>query len=490
MTKAGPHRLRVAFGDWQTPDGLARAVFDVLARESTAFAAVLEPTCGRGAFLVAAAGARPEARLVGFDVNAEYVREARGRIAAPNATLTVADFFHTDWNAVVAGLPEPLLIVGNPPWVTNSTLGAIEATNAPAKVNAARRSGLDALTGASNFDISEWMLVRLLEAARERDFELAMLCKAAVARRVIAVIAERGWPLEGELRSIDAARHFGAAVEAVLLRVRRARAEPGTSSRWPVHASLDARAPNACFGIVDGRTCSDLDQFMASRDLEGEAELEWRSGVKHDCADVMELTIDGARLVNGFGEQVDVEAERVYPLLKGSDLGNGRLVPRKRLIVTQHRLGEDTRALAESAPRTWHYLGAHRARLSARKSRIFEGQPPYALFGVGDYTFAPFKVAVCGLYKRLAFSVLAPIDGQPVLVDDTCYFLPCGAREEAETLATALNGALARRFFEARVFWDEKRPIGKALLRTLSLAALLRAEGKALPAGGLRMGAR
>ncbi|MBI5363092.1 MAG: class I SAM-dependent methyltransferase [Planctomycetes bacterium] len=483
MTKARRHRLRVAFGDWQTPDELARAVFAILARDSTPFAAVLEPTCGRGAFLVAAAAARPDAQLVGFDVSAEYVHAARERLAGRPATLAVADFFRADWNAIVAELPEPFAIVGNPPWVTNSALGAIEVANTPAKVNSARRAGLDALTGSSNFDISEWMLVRLLEAARERDFELAMLCKATVARRVIAVIAERGWALEGELRSIDAARHFGAAVEAVLLRVRRARASQGTSSRWPVHASLDARAPKACFGIVDGRTCSDLDQFMASRALEGEAELEWRSGIKHDCADVMELAIDGEELVNGFGERVEVETERLYPFLKGSDVGNGRRVPRKRLIVTQRRLGEDTRALATSAPRTWRYLETHRARLSARKSRIFEGQPPYALFGVGDYTFAPYKVAVCGLYKRLAFSVLAPIDEKPVLVDDTCYFLPCGALAEAETLAAALNGELARRFFEARVFWDEKRPIGKALLRTLSLAALLRAEGKAFPAG-------
>jgi hypothetical protein len=194
----------------------------------------------------------------------------------------------------------------------------------------------------------------------------------------------------------------------------------------------------------------------------------------------MELRREGGRLTNGLGEPVDLEPELLYPLLKGSDLANDRAADRRFVVVTQRRLGEDTSGLRERAPRAWAYLHAHRERFAARKSAIYEGQPAFALFGVGDYTFAPYKVAICGLYKRLAFALVPPHEGRPVVLDDTCYFLPCRSAGEARRLHGALTSPAARAFFEARVFWDAKRPINKALLQSLSLAALFEEIG--LPA--------
>lgn len=147
------------------------------------------------------------------------------------------------------------------------------------------------------------------------------------------------------------------------------------------------------------------------------------------------------------------------------------------MIVTQHALGEDTEQLRERAPKTWAYLVAHRRQLDARKSSIYRGQPPFAMFGVGAYSFAPHKIAICGLYKRLAFRVIDPVDGRSVMLDDISYFLPCSDHEQAVQLARALNGERAQEFFRARLFWDAKRPINKGLLQSMSLDALLRAEG-------------
>ena len=45
----------------------------------------------------------------------------------------------------------------------------------------------------------------------------------------------------------------------------------------------------------------------------------------------------------------------------------------------------------------WSYLQAHGARFARRKSSIYHGQPPFALFGIGPYSFAPFKVAILNL---------------------------------------------------------------------------------------------
>ncbi len=72
---------RVTYGDWQTPPILARAVVDVVLRASPEPPrAVLEPTCGVGAFLEAAAARLPGAELRGFDINEAYVIEARRRL--------------------------------------------------------------------------------------------------------------------------------------------------------------------------------------------------------------------------------------------------------------------------------------------------------------------------------------------------------------------------------------------------------------------------
>jgi hypothetical protein len=97
------------------------------------------------------------------------------------------------------------------------------------------------------------------------------------------------------------------------------------------------------------------------------------------------------------------------------------------------------------------------------------------MFGVGAYSFTPWKVAVSGLYKRCAFMLVGPHEGCPVMLDDTCYFLPFETKDEAREVCSLLRSDLARDFFTARVFWDAKRPISKSVLQKLDLAALRRA---------------
>ncbi len=471
VTSASNPARRVEFGDWQTPLELAHDVLAVVRRRLACPRSILEPTCGQGAFLVAATAAFPAAAALGFDVSRAHVAHARESLA-DRATVQVGDFFELDWEHVLARLADPLLIVGNPPWVTNSVLGKLDAANLPKKSNFKGHAGLDALTGKSNFDISEWMLIRLLDLVRDRRFTIAMLCKASVARRLMQHVAANDWSVAGEVRAIDARVHFSAAVDAVLLHVWNGELpEPS----WPVYGSLHDSAPIRTMGVIDGRIIGDIDAHETSRALEGESELEWRSGIKHDCAKVMELVAVEDAWKNGLGETVELERSHVHPLLKGSDIANGRLVPRRHVIVTQRALGEDTRALRSTTPRLWKYLHDHRGQLDARKSSIYAKQPAFAMFGVGEYSFAPYKVAICGLYKRLAFALIRPHLGQPVMVDDTAYFLPFDTEEEAQAVALALEGPQAQQFFQARVFWDAKRPITKALLQSLSLEALLRA---------------
>lgn len=478
----GTSRQRAAFGDWQTPRVLVEAVLDVLSeRQDRRPACVIEPTCGRGAFLCAAAERWPKARLHGYDINPEYVAAAAA--ALPHtAKVEVADFFRVDWDEELRRLPEPLLVVGNPPWVTSAELGAIGASNLPRKQNFKKLSGLDARTGKSNFDVSEWMLLRLLQALRGRDATIAMLCKASVARRVIEFAANQTLEVSPiGLWRIDAEAHFSAAVDAVLFACRTQRA--AAAREWPVFAGLDTAAAETSLGVVEGVLASDVRAFRDTQHLAGVCRPEWRSGGKHDCAAVMELSLRDGKLVNGFGEVVEIEDAVVYPLLKSSDLANGRLAARRCVIVPQRALGADTRALRSTAPKAWRYLVRHRDQLDGRRSSIYRDRPPFALFGIGDYTFAPWKVAISGLYKRLVFCLVGPTDGKPTLLDDTCYFLPFQRAAEARAALRALDSEAAHAFFQARIFWDAKRPISKALLQSLDLARLVGFAHMAAPHG-------
>jgi len=152
---------RVAeFGDFQTPVELASRACEFLSRDGLEPASILEPTCGVGSFLLAALEHFPRVRAaVGVDINADYVRTVKSRLPgvrnAANARVMEGDFFNTDWFNVLEALPDPLLVIGNPPWVTNTELSSLGSTNLPPKANFKKHAGLDAITGKGNFDISE-----------------------------------------------------------------------------------------------------------------------------------------------------------------------------------------------------------------------------------------------------------------------------------------------------------------------------------------------
>jgi hypothetical protein len=373
---------------------------------------------------------------------------------------------------------EPLLVIGNPPWVTSSELGALESKNLPHKQNSKNFSGLDALTGKANFDVSEWMILRLLPALKNMNFTIALLCKAIVARRVLERFANEKWRVQGELRDIDAMEHFGAAVDAVLLTLRADRgAGDSPSMCWPRYRSIGAASPSTTLGFIAGTTTPNIQAFLSTKRFIGVCEPEWRSGLKHDCSAVMEFTRDTDRLTSRAGGSVDLEPEYIFPMMKGSDVANCRWPPSRAMLVPQRSLGQETRVIRKVAPKTWAYLKTHSGALAARKSSIYTNQPPFSIFGVGDYTFTPWKVAIAGLYKKLSFMIVGPWNDRPVVLDDTTYFLAFDTESEARSAHAALTSDIASHFFRARVFWDDKRPINKKVLQSLDLHELQRHLG-------------
>jgi len=472
---------KVEFGDFQTPISLAREVCSLIAETGFHPSSILEPTCGTGSFIKASLEAFPHvSRVLGFEVNPQYVAQVRDTVSRtfPHAPIEVyqADFFFTNWSGIIEALPEPILIIGNPPWVTSAELSSLGSNNLPTKSNLDNLRGIDALTGKSNFDISEWMLRRNIECLNGKRGMVAMLCKTTVARKVVLYCWQKGLRVaSASLYKIDARECFGASVEACLLLVESNGADNSKECR--VFHSFRSQQPDSMFGFQDRMLVADIKLYHKWKGLVGSGFRGWRSGIKHDCSKVFELRVEHGRLVNGLGESVELETEVLFPLLKSSDLAaNGE--PRRWLVVPQRTMGDDPRRLKLHAPKTWNYLSAHAHLLDKRKSAVYRSRPRFSVFGVGPYSFAPWKVAISGLYKKLEFVQVGPFRDCPVMLDDTCYFFPCQSEKECNLLYELVMSDAAREFWSSLVFWDAKRPITSQLLNCLDLIALARLLGR------------
>ena len=190
--------------------------------------------------------------------------------------------------------------------------------------------------------------------------------------------------------------------------------------------------------------------------------------MKHDCAQVMELSGQGGSLVNGNGDSVHIEEELVYPLVKSSMLKHPVIAETiKYVIVTQKHIGEDTNRLADMYPKAWAYLQRHSECFVRRKSIIYRNAPPFSIFGVGDYSFATYKVGLSGFYKKPLFALLDPIHGKPTFLDDTLYFLSFSNRAHAYLAMLLLNEASVQEFLKGICFIDSKRPFTKKVLERI-----------------------
>lgn len=470
------------YGDFQTPSHLAYEACRLLSKQRIEPKSIIEPTCGVGNFLFAGVDVFPSVReAFGADINGKYVQaaaETLRRTPRPAAIrFAEADFFDTDWRQAIAQLPQPVLVLGNLPWVTNAHLTVLGSGNLPDKSNFQGRVGMDAITGKANFDISEWMLIRLLEAMNGRRGTLAMLCKSAVARKALAHAWQYGVFLRNaSIHRIDAALHFDAAVDAALLVAHFTPIAPDRSAK--VYGQLSNIGAHTTIGMQDGQLLANLDAYRRYKHLCGEGVLKWRSGIKHDCSKVMEFRRESGGYRNGVGELVHIEDEHLYPMLKSSGVASGCAEGQLRwMLVPQKNVGDDTRGIEANAPKTWAYLQRHADVLAKRGSSIYKNRPPFSVFGIGDYSFAPWKVAISGFYKKLLFSTVGTHNGKPVVFDDTSYFLSCENAAQADYLCGMLNSDVAVAFYGAFVFWDAKRPVTADLLRRLDLRRLARELG-------------
>lgn len=444
----------------------------------------MEPTCGQGNFIAGLLSlTNPPKEIKGFELQSRSVEQAlsidRGsadtRIAINQQNIFTMHFGRDlQWQEQGS-----LFVIGNPPWITNSALGVLDSSNLPVKKNFKGMAGFEAITGSSNFDIAEYIWLKLIQELLQEQPTIALLCKTQVARNVLQFAAKAAFPIHhAKIKKINAAQWFGAAVDACLFSLDVGGAT--ASYEAEVYEDLLSADPTTTIGVVQGRLITDMGQHKNVALFDGLSPITWHQGIKHDAARVVELTLatDGV-WKNKLDEIVIVESPYLYPLLKSSDLNGKRYIkPQRAIIVPHQHPSHDTRALQHSAPQLWHYLTAHHSYFEQRKSTIYKKSFPFGYFGLGVYSFAPYKVAISGFYKSLHFRVIDAVDGRPVMFDDTCYFLACHSLQQACLIAALLNSTLCQDFLQSIIFWDAKRPITKKILQRIDLTVLFRVSDK------------
>ncbi|MGB0929476.1 MAG: hypothetical protein ACPGVB_01780 [Chitinophagales bacterium] len=467
-----PHRRE--YGDYQTNEKLASQVAEYAFSKYKEIEFVLEPTCGTGNFILAALKqATALKKIVGVEIYQPYIWETKFKILAhflqnraipkPDIDIIHGNAFEFSYEQLANSTKHlKTLIIGNPPWVTNSELGSIESKNLPTKSNFKKHKGFEAMTGKGNFDIGEYISITLLNCFQNHDGLLTFLIKNSVVKNLVQDQKRTGYRIsESEKLNIDSKKEFNVSVNASLF-VSRLNTEPAFTCK---EFDFYSREHLTTFGWYKDKFVYSIQNYDKSSIVEGKSIFVWRSGVKHDCSKVMELEQINGHFKNRLGEEIELEKNLVYGMLKSSDLKNKETSTfRKVTIITQKKIGQETKSIKEKFPLTYQYLNLHKHFFEKRKSSIYKNKPNFSIFGIGDYSFADYKVAISGLYKTTHFTLIKPHDSKPIMLDDTCYFIGFKGLKMAQIAHFLVNSDLVQNFLQSIIFSDSKRSITKTVL--------------------------
>ena len=473
---------REEYGDFQTNADLANKVAKQLYSKGISPKLVIEPTCGKGNFIIASLNNFKEIQtIIGIEIYKPYVWETKFNILdfflsnsdsnKPEITIIHSSVFDVDFKEISKQFPsEELLVIGNPPWVTNSKLGSLNSTNLPKKNNFKNQSGLDAITGKGNFDIAEYITIMLLDAFQTHNGFLSLLVKNSVIKNIVFEQKTKKYQItEIEKYCIDSKKEFNVSVEASLL-FCKLNSNPSFDCEEFDFYSVESKLK---FGWLNSKFVSNIDNYLETSQVDNICPFVWRQGIKHDCTAIMELERVNSHFVNNLSQDIRIEEDLVFGFLKSSDLKNTVIKEtRKHTIVTQKKVGQETNYIKELYPQTYEYLNDNLNRFMDRKSSIYNGKPKFSIFGIGDYSFKPYKVAISGLYKTYHFTLVLPQDEKPVMLDDTCYFIGFEKIEYAVYSIILLNSKITEEFLRSITFPDAKRVFTKDLLMRLDLLKL------------------
>ncbi|WP_418280418.1 type I restriction endonuclease subunit M [Halorubrum sp. DTA98] len=203
----------------------------------------------------------------------------------------------------------------------------------------------------------------------------------------------------------------------------------------------------------------------AERAALGACDHDVRHGVKDDAQDV--FSIDRETLS-------ELEPDLVYPYIKSRHVVKYGLFGHELRLVPIRKVDEDNEAeLRAGFPNTYEYLSDRREALAARSSSWLQQGPFYNVFGLGEYTWADYKVVWCRLGFKPHFAVVSTVDDEDlgtkqVVPGDHFMFIATDDEREAHFLCALLNSAVYQRSLTA-IASDGKASLSKAVVSELRL---------------------
>ena len=225
---------RAEYGDYQTNTELSDKAVALLISKKISPEIIIEPTCGKGNFIIASLKNFSNIKkMFGIEIYKPYVWETKFNIIhsylinnslqntsnnKPEIEIIHCSVFDYDFKEIARQFTsDRILIIGNPPWVMNATLGSLNSKNLPKKTNFKNHNGLDAMTGKGNFDIAEFITLSLLRTFQKMEGHLFFLVKNSVIKNIIFEQPRNNFEINSlEKYGIDSKKEFNVSVESSL----------------------------------------------------------------------------------------------------------------------------------------------------------------------------------------------------------------------------------------------------------------------------------
>ncbi|GJQ27290.1 MAG: SAM-dependent methyltransferase [Phycisphaerae bacterium] len=398
------------------------------------------------------------------------------------------------------------LITGNPPWVNWRSLPESyrqATTRVWARYALFQHRGFQAILGSSNDDISVLMSYTVSDALLKPDGHLGFVITQTVFKSMGAGQGFRRLRINEQtplgIQSVHDFSDFQPFESATNRTAVFTWRKGGTTSYpvpyWMWQKTIRRATISQDASLAEVRGLTRRLEFSAEPVDPSDSSSPWITG-RRDSIDAIRnlirpsgyrarvgaytgganavywLTVvhhrpDGLPVVQNLREgarrqvesvTAEIEAELVYPLLRGRDVQKWRAAPSASILVTHSPAGGltayTTAHMQRQFPRAYAYLRRFEEMLRGRAvfrryftrrshGRIVETGPYYSMFDIGPYTFASSKV----VWREQAaeFTVAAVVStDRPIVPDHKLMVVETASATEAYYLAGVLGNSISR----------------------------------------------
>lgn len=494
--------VRRCLGEYYTPEWLAEHVFNHLVPVEVALKKIIDPACGSGVFLLTALAHRKRqslnsgpakliAGLTGFDINPLAVQAARMNIilfcsSLPKPSRPIEIPVHCADALTIKKVGLADFVIGNPPWIFWNNLppsyrDSIEPLLEHYGLKAQKQSSMRRL-GAVGKDISMLFFYRAMDKMLKPGGRLGFILTQSVLQST-AADEFRAFQLPDEtsigIERVEDWRKESPFAYDARNKTAVVYAQKGATTDYPVpyfqmsrqdgkiaeHKSFarpsDPKNRQSFWIISDSPQVPHIAEnkipYRPRLGIETKLESVFRVHILNEKRNGILSVINNRRRAKKPVPEytTEIENDLVYPFVGGAGIRRWQAEAAGYYIVP-HTPDSGIKAvpeqhLREAFPLTYAYFNHFKTDLSDRSlhKRWGAKQPFYAMYGIGPYTFAPYRVAWKRTTRYFAAVVLSTIRDEMLgdkllLANGKVMIIPFENDDEAHFVCAVLNAAAFR----------------------------------------------